>query len=359
MKKIKVLHISETFAAGVYMYIKDVSQFLKKNTDVDNYVIYSGNRQDTNKDRFPVDFPQSTKLIEISMSREISPLNDLKSFIAILKKIREIKPDVIHIHSSKAGVIGRIAAKFYGKSKLYYTPHGYSFLRQDISTAKQKLFLNIEKYTAKFFGGITIACGDTEYEHAKKIGKALLVRNGVDIEKVSKFNDNSKKSNHKFTVGTMGRLTIQKNPALFNSIALKMPDINFVWIGDGEFSNEITANNITVTGWLAREEALSRINSLDVYTQTSLWEGLPFTILEAMALNQPIIANNVIGNKDAVKHNYNGLLCNSLNEFVAAINSLKEDNDLKNRMAINSSLRVKELFNINKNFEKLIDIYKS
>ncbi|MCK8523321.1 glycosyltransferase [Aquimarina sp. D1M17] len=360
MKKIKVLHISETFAAGVYTYIKDINQFFKNIDDVESYVIYSGNRKDTDREKFKTDFPESSTLIEVSMTREISPVQDFKSTIALFKQIRKIKPDVIHLHSSKAGVIGRIASKAYPKAKVYYTPNGYSFLREDVSNFKKSLFRTIEKWINLIFGGVTVACGDTEFDYAQKIGKALLVRNGVEINSVYKFKEhNSNKNESQFVVGTMGRLSPQKNPGLFNDIALKMPGVKFIWIGDGELSNLITASNIEVTGWMPREKALETVNQFDVYIQTSLWEGLPFTIIEAMILEKPIIANNVIGNKDAVKDKYNGFLCNTLEEFVNSIETLQKDENLLKEMETNSNKRAKELFDRDKNFLELAEIYRS
>jgi glycosyltransferase involved in cell wall biosynthesis len=357
MKELKVLHISETFAAGVYTYIKDICQFLEPINGVKTYVIYSSKRKDTNPEKFERDFSTSTTLIEIEMSREISPLKDFKALLKIAKKIKEIKPDVIHLHSSKAGIIGRIASKAYSKANIYYTPNGYSFVREDISDRKKKMFRTIEKYITIYFGGVTIACGDTEYEHAKKIGESLLVRNGVNINDVYSF----KKTvpNKVFTIGTVGRLSSQKNPKLFNEIAERFPEINFIWIGDGELKHEITSKNIEIKGWMPREKVLELVSSFDIYIQTSLWEGLPFTIIEAMVLEKPIIAKNVIGNKDAVKKGYNGFLCTSLEEFITSINILKQNKKLTKEMEIHSGVRAKDLFDRDKNFKLLYQIYKS
>jgi len=358
MKAIKVLHISETFAAGVYTYIKDICQFFDRIDEVETYVVYSGIRKDTNRERFAVDFPKSVTLEEVKMNREISPLNDFRSLLKLIKIIKQIKPDIIHLHSSKAGVIGRVASKFYPKAKVFYTPNGYSFLREDVSRTKKRMFKTIESLSHNLFGGVTIACGDTEYNFAKTLGKALLVRNGVNIDEINAFKKGEcNNDNDMFVVGTMGRLSPQKNPKLFNEIALKRPEIKFVWIGDGELRDHITSNNIEITGWKPREEALFSVNDFDVYIQTSLWEGLPFTIIEAMALGKPIIANNVIGNKDAVLNSYNGFLCSSLDEFLKAIDKIKNNPDLKKEMSVHSKKRACDLFDRNKNFEIMHQIY--
>ncbi|WP_299521436.1 glycosyltransferase [Winogradskyella sp.] len=357
MKKLKVLHISETFAAGVYTYIKDICEFFDEIETVESYVIYSGIRKGTNRDKFSKDFSKNVTLIEVRMEREISPLKDFKSTYKLIKTIRKISPDVIHLHSSKAGVIGRVASKFYPMAKVYYTPNGYSFLREDVSPSKKKFFKIIEGITNKLFGGVTVACGDTEYEYAKTIGPALLVRNGVNIDEVYAHKLEKQINKGVFVVGTMGRLSPQKNPRLFNEIALLNPNIRFIWIGDGELRNEVSSKNIEVTGWRPREEALKSVNEFDIYLQTSLWEGLPFTIIEAMVLGKPIIANNVIGNKDAVENNYNGFLCNSIEEFVTAINKIQSNFDLKQEMSINSKTRANKLFDRDENFKILQQIY--
>ena len=357
MKTIKVLHVSETFAACVYTYIKDICGFFNNDSLFETYVIYSGKREDTDREKFKTDFSGSVKLIEVPMEREISPIKDLKSLNSISKHIKEIQPDIIHLHSSKAGVIGRVASKSYSKANVFYTPNGYSFVRQDISPFKRKVFRFIEMTTNKIFGGVTIACGDTEYEHAKNIGKALLVRNGVDIKSLKGKAKQSKNST--FTIGTVGRMSPQKNPTLFNDIAEKFPNIKFIWIGDGELKSELTAKNIELTGWLKREEALDMVTNLDLYIQTSSWEGLPFTIIEAMVLGKPVIATNVIGNKDAVKHGYNGFVCDSLDDFESYINTFLSKENSTTEFGLASSKRADEIFDRDKNFEKLKDIYLS
>lgn len=356
MKKIKVLHVSETFAAGVYTYIKDICQYFDTNNNVESYVIYSGKRKDTDPNRFSQDFSKKVTLIEVEMEREISPVKDVISTIKLCKIIKKIKPDIVHLHSSKAGVIGRIASKAYLNAKVYYTPNGYSFVRQDISLFKKKLFKTTEYLTNKLFGGITIACGDTEFELAKRIGKAILIRNGIDVKSLSHLI--KKPNNNIFTIGCIGRLSPQKNPYLFNCIAERLPNIKFIWIGGGELKHQMPSKNIELLGWMDREDALKKVAEFDAYIQTSLWEGLPFTIIEAMSLKKPIIATNVIGNKDAVVHNYNGFLCNSLEDFIISINTLMEDFSLKTNMEQNSLNRANTIFDRNKNFQTLYGINK-
>lgn len=358
MEKLKTLHICESFIGGVFTYLKQLSDYSESDRDFKTYIIYSGDRIETNTKAIREDFPAATQLIRVDMVREISPLKDLKSLIKIISLIREIKPDIIHAHSSKAGVLARVAQLFlFRKKLLFYSPHGYSFVRTDISESKRKMFWLIEKSFQTIFGGETIACGDTEYELAREIGKSYLVRNGINIEEARQYISEYK--NSVLTIGIVGRITFARNPKLFNDIALRFPDYQFMWIGDGELRELITAPNITVTGWSGdRDEVLGKLNRLDIYLQTSLWEGLPIAVLEAMAMGKPVIATNVIGNKDAVSHNETGFLFDEIDELDAYFNILK-DEDTITRFGKNSSERCRGLFDNDKNFKQLLSHYKS
>ena len=214
----------------------------------------------------------------------------------------------------------------------------------------------IEKNFQKLFGRETIACGDTEYEIAKTIGKSSLVRNGIDIEYV-----NNKIADHKnevLTIGIVGRITFARNPKLFNAIALKFHDFNFVWIGDGELWPEITAPNIRITGWfLERDNALTELNAIDIYIQTSLWEGLPIAVLEAMAMKKPVLATNIIGNKDVVLHNETGFLFNEIDELDHYFEILKDEKTRK-LFGEKALERCRNLYDKNSNFKQLISLYQ-
>ncbi|MNF79261.1 Glycosyl transferases group 1 [compost metagenome] len=291
------------------------------------------------------------------MIREFSPIQDLKSAYQLAKELKKINPDVIHLHSSKAGVLGRVAYFFlFKKKKLFYTPHGYSFLRTDISKTVKNIYWRIEKSFQRFFGGTIVACGDTELEIAKEIGSAKLVRNGIDIANVQEHF--TPHQNEKLTIGIMARITAARNPEMFNQIALNFPHFNFVWIGDGELRPLITAPNIRITGWiLDRKIVLKELNNIDIYMQISLWEGLPIAVLEAMALQKPVIATNIIGNKDAVLHNKTGFLFSDISELENFFEILKDPNT-RSEFGENALARCHNLFDKNQNFKQLLALYQ-
>lgn len=357
MKKIKVVHIVESLGAGTQSHLQSLTDFFSnKNTSIINYILFSSNREEFNMNTLN-SFSKKVIFKEINMHREISLIKDIKSGIEIYKELKNISPDVIHLHSSKAGIIGRFSSFFIKSKKLFYSPHGYSFMRLDVSSTKRYLFKIIEKTASLFLGGKTIACGDTEFLHAKNIGKAELIRNGIDLDYLTPFF--FKPKNKKLTIGIIGRITYARNPKLFNEIANKFSNYNFIWIGDGELRNEINAPNIAITGWIDnKKDAIEKLSNIDIYLHPSLWEGLPIAILEAMALQKPVIATNIIGNKDIVKHNETGFLFNDIKELDAHFKFLESEEN-REKMGQKGLNRCQDLFNSNENFKKLETLYLS
>lgn len=357
MKKLKVVHIVESLGGGVYSYFCDLTQSFGEDSRIETTIIYSDKRSEILPSNVRRDFHKNIRLELIDMQEKIDPIGDWNSISKLKQLFKKINPDIVHLHSSKAGVLGKIALNKSGvKASLYYTPHGYSFLRKDISSFKKFIYFSIEKLMASYNNCTTIACGDTEMLYGLKLHPNVkLIRNGIKYEEISKHK--KKKDNKILTVGVLGRISYARNPELFNKIALKLPEIKFKWIGDGNLRNLINAENIDVTGWfMERKKGLENLSEIDIYLQTSIWEGLPIAVLEAMALEKPVIATNVIGNKDIVEDGKTGFLINDVTQAVDAIEKLKASK-LRNEMGKSGSIRVKRYFNSIKNFQSLIDLY--
>ncbi|HRM59970.1 MAG TPA: glycosyltransferase, partial [Megamonas funiformis] len=321
----KIVHVMECFAGGTFNFLVDLTNEL---SNEEHIVIYGTNRENTPKN-FKDLFNKNVKFIEWKTAqREMKPLKDIKALwelYTILKKIDGI--DVIHLHSSKAGFLGRIVSFLLGKSKkTIYTPHAISFLRLDVSPKKRKIFIWMEKF-ASLFGGKIVACSRSEKEAIEKqsIKNVAFINNGIrplQIEKKVNTSD-------KITIISVGRLSIQKNPKLFNDIALEFIDNNnvqFIWCGDGELKLELTSSNIKCTGWIERKELENYLASADIYLSTSLWEGLPLSVLEAMSIGLPIVLSDCVGNRDLVEDN--GVLYNNKIEAIKIINDFRENNNL-------------------------------
>ena len=356
MKKLRVLQIIEALGGGVYSYFTDLSHVMGKDERIELFIAYSNKRKEINPDDVAKDFHPNCTLILLDLEKEIHPKKDYKGYLEIKKTIKNIEPHVVHLHSSKAGILGRLALRSFRNITSFYTPHGYAFLRKDISFLKRSFYQLLEHKFAQYTSTTTIACGDTELTYAKSFEEnPLLIRNGIRVDLISKT---SQKSNDRLTtIGTLGRISYQKNPTLFNDYALNSPDLKFLWIGDGDLRAQLTSQNIEVTGWFTnRNEALPYLHDLDVYLQVSLWEGLPIAVIEAMALGLPVIASDVIGNNDLVIDGKTGFLVKDVKDFLHAT-SVLEDKKTREEMGKAGQKRIHEYFDCQKNFNDLVNIY--
>ena len=250
-EKKKVLYIVEAMGGGVFTYIVDLANELVNSYDM--YIAYAVRKQ--TPENYKEYFDKRIHLIEVkNFGRAIDPAKDIAAFFEVKKIAEDIKPDVIHLHSSKAGAIGRVA--FNGKIPMFYTPHGYSFLMENYKPMKRRMFKLIESVCAKR-NCTTISCSVGEHQESLKLTKrATYVNNGINMVELQEIIDKTEKVEHPFTVYTLGRICYQKNPTLFNEIAELLSDVKFVWIGDGELRGELTSKNIEITGWADRTTAI-------------------------------------------------------------------------------------------------------
>ena len=339
----KIVHVVECFAGGVFSFLSNLTNELDKEEYI---VIYGINRDNTPSD-FRKKFLPNTKFIPWkNASRSLNPLKDLKALwelYTILKKIDNI--DIIHLHSSKAGFLGRIVSFLLGKSKkTIYTPHAISFLRLDVSPKKRKIFIWMEKF-ASFFGGKIVACSQSEKDAIEEQGikNVTFINNGIrplGIEKKENISD-------KITIISVGRLSIQKNPKLFNDIALEFndnPNVQFIWCGDGELKSELTSANIKCTGWIEKKELENYLANADIYLSTSLWEGLPLSVLEAMSIGLPVVLSDCVGNRDLVEGN--GFLYRDNIEAIKIINKVITERNISYFMGNKSNILFNKKFNL-------------
>lgn len=351
----KIVHVVECFAGGVFSFLSNLTNELDK----EEYIVIYGTNRDNIPQNFKERFPLKTQFIPWkSAGRSLNPVKDIKALwelYTILKKIDDV--DIIHLHSSKSGFLGRIVSFLLGKSsKTIYTPHAISFLRLDVSPKKRKIFIWMEKF-ASLFGGKIVACSKSEKEAIEEQGikNVTFINNGIKPLQVEKKINTS----NKITIISVGRLFIQKNPKLFNDIALEFinnPNIQFIWCGDGELKLELTSPNIKCTGWIKRKELENYLANADIYLSTSLWEGLPLSVLEAMSIGLPVVLSDCVGNRDLVENN--GFLYKNKKEAINSINRLIENKILINKKGYNSKILIGNNFNIKNMAILYLNIYK-
>lgn len=352
----KVLHIVESFGGGVYDFIKDFTE----NTPEYQHAILYGKRENL-KDGFEDEFRENINFILWkNAKREISLKDDFLALKELINLLKKEKFDVIHLHSSKAGFLGRVAARVCNQqNRIIYTTHGISFSRKDVSNRKLKLYILLEKI-GSLCDGRTIACSKSEADFIQSKGiKCSYINNGIKTK--DKFLKFEKKESKELKIVTVGRITIQKNPELFNKIAenfIENKNIRFVWIGDGELKEQLSSKNIEITGWLKQENVQKQLMRGDIYLSTSSWEGLPIGVLQGMENKLPIILSNCNGNKDLVEENYNGFLFKDKEQAIEKINFLIKGREKIKELGENSYLLLKKEFDIQDMIKKYKILYK-
>ena len=254
-----------------------------------------------------------------TLGREISVLDDLKSFSELRKMISEFRPHIIHTHTAKAGTLGRLAGismnaqKIFGdRIRLVHTFHGHVF-HSYFSSLKTMGFIQIERFLARFTDRIVVISSSQERDICEtyKIAKphqVKLVPLGFDL---SGFERLSPPAPHGvFSVGIIGRLASVKNHRMLFETAKILKDeganhaFKFFVVGDGELREELTREatalgiekNVLFTGW--QKEMPGVYQKLDAVVLTSLNEGTPVSLIEAMAAARPVIATDVGGVRD-------------------------------------------------------------
>jgi glycosyltransferase involved in cell wall biosynthesis len=273
-----------------------------------------------------------------TLGREINIASDVVSFVRILRLIIAERPDIIHTHLAKAGTLGRIAGglvKFVlifcnKKIKIFHTYHGHYFYGY-FGPAKTRVFIYIERALALVCQKIIIISRRLKDDIVRTYRiipekKAAVIPLGFDFDTFTTNGSGPRRFRREIgvgpgekLVGIVGRLTTIKNHDLFLEAAARcladdtMPPVRFVVVGDGELRSELElkarelkiARRVTFTGW--RRDMDEVYAGLDALMITSINEGTPVTIIEAMALGIPVVATAVGGIPDLIGGEPEGL----------------------------------------------------
>ena len=260
-------------------------------------------------------------LIQVESWSE-KPITNIPNDMKVIRELRDIEkqvqPDIIHLHSSIAGGICRLA--FKGKNNtVLYTPHGYAHILMGPGK-KIKMYKLMEQILGKR-NCITLTCCESEDEVAKTLSmKTAYIETGVNLKDIGEALDGIEPvKNERFTVFTLGRACVQKQPALFNRIAQLVPEARFVWIGNGELENELT--DCEVTGWKPRKEALAVAKGADAFILCSLGEAIAVSLIENMFIKKLVLVFNTMGNKSVIKDGVNGYVCETAEQYADRIRS--------------------------------------
>lgn len=342
---LRVLHVTEAMGGGIATLIEAASR-RQVDAGADVSVVFTRRPDTPSSDELARRFSPEVVLTELSSSSGASAALALVRFIH--NAVRSDSFDAIHLHSSIAGAVGRLAIIGTGRRStcVFYSPHGFAFLRQDRSWISRTATRWIEAFLARQGAGLIVTSG-SEVGIAKRVLRAPrvdLVRTGVRSETVAVGEPRARQS--PVTVTMAGRIAFQKAPWRFAALAEKLADrAQFVWVGDGpaELREQwLGGSPVRVTGWVSPEVLEELMSQTDIFLFPTLWEGFALSLAQAQAAGLPAVVSDVVGNRDAIHDGVTGFVCADDDELVQRTRQLIEDADLWRSMSEAAALWARE-----------------
>lgn len=304
------------------------------------------------------------KVIRIpSLGRQINPIKDHFAFKQLLEVIRDIKPDILHTHTFKAGYIGRIRTneinKVAGKRvKFVHTFHGHLFDDPEFSGFKSLIITSFERRFAKNTDAIvTVGAQVAKELLEQRIGQPKQFTNippGVEPLKIPKA-----KPRTKITIGWIARVTGVKNPLRALEIAIQFPDSQFLIAGGGDMLEQVKTQaprNTKVLGWT---DASKLFAASDIILSTSENEGMPIALIEAQLAGKPVVATNVGGVAEVVQNNKTGFVTRKNTEDLAkALEKLINSKTLRTAQGKAAKAHAAKAFSVEKMINAHVSLYK-
>jgi len=289
-----------------------------------------------------------------SMVRSINPFQDLRAFFALWKLMIRERPDMVHTHTSKAGILGRVAARLAGVPIIVHTAHGHVFYGH-FGPFASRFFLLVERAMARITDQM-VALTEGEKNDYTRLSvfnpeKIVTIHSGVKTEQFlnAKVDIEVKwrslgLSPKGLVVGTVGWLLPIKGPMhllkAMEDVRQAHPETSLVYVGKGDLETELRAevrktgvsDRVMFLGW--RNDIPEIMQLLDVFVLPSLNEGMGRVLVEAMAAGKPIVASRAGGIPDLVRHGRNGFLveAGNVDDLSAAIKKLLSNKEMREEM---------------------------
>jgi len=372
---IKILYILEATSGGTQKHVIDIAKKIDK-SEFQIDIIYSTSR---NKHFIEESSGIFNKLYGLPFERSAS-LSDVSNILRIRKIINQNDYDIVHCHSTKAGLVGRVAAFLSSHPNVIYSPHGFMFCDTRIKM-RRLLYLYLEKYLGYLTNKLVAVSGserDLALEHnIVPNNKIVTLYNSIDPSDFDDFNYVNKvpekllQNNSEIILGTVGRLYYQKDPkTLIKSFRLindRFPNTKLIIVGDGPLENECRQlinelnlqDRIELAGYQKNSKAYYKI--FDIFLLSSHYEGLPYALLEAMIMGIPSVGTDVVGIKDLIVHGETGYLAKEEDHvgFAKAVINLLENPALLSAFSENAKRITKTNYNFNDGIKEYQEFYTS
>jgi glycosyltransferase involved in cell wall biosynthesis len=367
-----VLHILEATLGGTRRHVCDLLRHLDKEL-FDITFAFSTARADP---LFSVELEElkglGVRMEEIPMVRNPSIFPDVAALWKLSRLIHRGNFDIVHCHSSKAGFLGRLAARITDQHAItLYSPHA-------IAIRLGRVYWALERFAGYLTDGV-VAVSESEALELRGYGivpekKIVPITAGIEISGTAQGKSNSGLKRElglapdTLLVGSVGRLVAQKDPSAFVAVAAKVsrevPQSRFVWIGDGELREQVVAEierhcmagKITLMPF--RGDVRQLMNEFDVFLLTSRYESFGYVTCEAMEAGLPVVGTSVPGTIDLV-NNETGMLCvpGDIDGLASGLVQLLRDTALRKRMGNCAAERVRLHFNASRMTEEMSQLY--
>ncbi len=379
-KPIRVLHVITRLIVGG---AQENTMFTAALLDKDHYQVDVICGPQTGSEGSLIDEVRSRDISLIIMPellRQISPWLDIRALWKLYRLIRHHKYAIVHTHSSKAGILGRIAARLAGTPIIIHTVHGWSF-HDHMSRLVKTSYIWLERLCARFSDAlIAVANRDIEKGLRNKIGiqkQYICIRSAIPLDEFTPARISKMEARKMLNIpidapvlGNVGRFSEQKNPLdwvrVAGIVSKENPECWFLLVGDGPLRLQVEAKLIeegiagrtVMTG--LRRDIPYMMTAMDVFLLTSLWEGLPRVIPEAMHMGLPVVANGVDGSQEAIRHGETGFVAppGNIDQLAQYCLLLLQNNRLRLKMGESAHMDASREFDVNQMVGKIEELYK-
>jgi glycosyltransferase involved in cell wall biosynthesis len=358
----RVLHvIARLNVGGTARYITQLANELPKHgieTFVATGFVQGAEREDESA--------QSIDLIRIkSMGRSINPIRDHFARKQLDKIIAEVKPDIIHTHTFKAGYVIRMKKQ---SVPVIHTFHGHLLDDPEFSGFKSKIIIGLERKLAKKSTKlVTVGRRVADELLEQNIGERTQFVNippgvvpVVVTPKAQALRNLNLEDDGKPLVGWIARVTGVKNPMRALEVADALPDTRFVMAGGGDLLEQVKATapaNVSVLGWA---EASDLFGAADIILSTSENEGMPVALIEAQLAGKPVVGTDVGSVSEVILNHETGIVTNkNAGSIASAVESLVIDKTTREEMGRLAIARAQALFSVERMINAHIELYKS
>lgn len=343
-KPLRVLHVTEAMSTGVLTFIDSITRG-QAGEGAHVSVLYTARAETPSRDRIEARFSPQVGLLS-AIDHGSSTRNLFALWSRLWRLSRSGEYDVIHLHSSVAGGVGRLAAHG-GRSTLFYSPHGFAFLRENSSRLSRWAALIAERRLAR--RAVLILTSASEMELGRQeLGAPRTAFLQSGIPSASMTSNDARGSASRLRVVMVGRIAYQKAPWRFAAVAKELSALaDFVWVGGGEEDDRTRwfgDSPVDIREWVTPGELDQILATSDVLLFPTLWEGMSLSLIQAQSWGLPAVTTDVVGNRDTVIDGTTGFVCTDDAGLIAATRRLLLDPELRRRMGADAKRRIRDYF---------------